>query len=243
MASPWNFLKRARRIGTKGRLSRNEEEIADLRIGTSTVKISGQSEKMMDFFKSLAKITRISGIFDKIGTVGKQLALGVTVSLAVCCSPPTVPAEPGVALVARDPSPAPEIPVHVQRGGLEGRVVAEINSFRARHGRAPFRQNSILQRLEAAHSEEMARRQKMSHAGFPKRAERAGRSGLVWTAENVMWGYGYAEATLAETIVKSWINSGGHCKNLLRENTEIGVGLARGAHGSIWATQLSARRK
>ena len=84
----------------------------------------------------------------------------------------------------------------------------------------------------------------MSHHGFPERAQRAeSRFGLVWTAENVIWGYGYEEGRLADTIVNSWIESGGHRKNLLRDNTYLGIGIVRGAGGSVWATQLSGRRQ
>lgn len=84
----------------------------------------------------------------------------------------------------------------------------------------------------------------MSHQGFAERAQPAeSRFGIAWTAENVMWGYGYEEGHLADTIVNSWIESGGHRKNLLRDNTCLGIGIVRGAGGSVWATQLSGRRR
>lgn len=184
----------------------------------------------------------MSGFRSKIGTVGNTIAVIAAGLSAVSCSRPTVPSDPGVALVAREPTPESVYPVMVRQRNLESQVVAEINHFRAQHGRAPFARHRGLDGLAEDHSRRMAGQGTMSHAGFSKRVERArGRYGMNRTAENVMWGSGYAESTLAQTIVKGWIESGGHRKNLLRANTRIGIGIARGSDGSVWATQLSAR--
>ncbi|MFM1558631.1 MAG: CAP domain-containing protein [Roseibacillus sp.] len=64
------------------------------------------------------------------------------------------------------------MPLTVQAGGLEERVTARINQYRARHGRAPFARHGGLDRLAERHSEEMARSRKMSHHGFSERAQR-----------------------------------------------------------------------
>ncbi len=184
----------------------------------------------------------MSGFRKQIGTAGNKIAAIALGLLAVSCSRPAVPSKPDVALVAMEPTSAPEFPATVQQGDLESQMVAEINRFRVQHGRAPFARHRGLEALALDHSEKMAHRRKMSHEGFSMRSDRAERRyGLIWTAENVMWGTGYAEESLAQTIVEGWIESGGHRKNLLRENTRIGVGIARGADGSVWATQLSAR--
>jgi len=82
----------------------------------------------------------------------------------------------------------------------------------------------------------------MSHAGFDDRARRAEEEhGLVWAAENVLRSYGHADSELAHRMVQAWIESSGHRRNLLRDNTHIGVGFFRGEGGAVWATQLSAR--
>jgi hypothetical protein len=99
MASPWDFLKRAGRIGTKERLSRNEEEIAQVLTRTAFVNFLRIEREDDENFKTIPKITSISGIFDKTGTNRKQLAVGATVSLAACRSPPNGPSGLGASVL------------------------------------------------------------------------------------------------------------------------------------------------
>ena len=89
-----------------------------------------------------------------------------------------------IELLSAEPRPALNVPLTVQAGGLEERVAARINQYRARHGRAPFARHGGLDRLAERHSEEMARSRKMSHHGFSERAQRAeSRFALVWTTQ------------------------------------------------------------
>lgn len=54
-------------------------------------------------------------------------------------------------------------------------------------------------------------------------------------AENVAYGYGTPAAVMA-----GWMNSDGHRRNILSSNTHIGVGLAYGANGRPYWTQVFA---
>ena len=162
--------------------------------------------------------------------------------LGTSCSSSAVPSEPDVALVAGDPKPVAALLARARPAGLEGQVVAAINDFRRERGRRPLVRHQGLDELAARHSAEMGTASRMSHAGFDDRARRAEEEhGLVWAAENVLRSYGHADSGLAHRMVQAWIESSGHRRNLLRDNTHIGVGLFRGEGGAVWATQLSAR--
>ena len=191
----------------------------------------------------------MSGKVHKIGTVGIQL-LGLAAAglLAVSCSPPAVPSRPDVALVHLDRTPLEEslpstetISPMAERG-LEAEVVARINRYRERKGLPPFARHHGLDQLAEEHARDMRNIRHMSHDGFKRRANAARNVyAMSWLAENLMWGVRYKEDRLAEIIVEAWIDSRGHRENLLRDNQFIGVGIARGSDGSLWATQLSAR--
>ncbi|MFP6882537.1 MAG: hypothetical protein VCA34_16415, partial [Roseibacillus sp.] len=54
-------------------------------------------------------------------------------------------------LLSAEPRRALNVPLTVQAGGLEERVAARINQYRARHGRAPFSRHGGLDRLAERH--------------------------------------------------------------------------------------------
>ena len=129
---------------------------------------------MVDNNRILSKIFRISGVLDKIGTVGIHLSGWAATGLLAVSPVRAQRSRPSRAwqLLSAEPRPALNVPLTVQAGGLEERVTARINQYRARHGRAPFARHGGLDRLAERHSEEMARSRKMSHHGFSERAQR-----------------------------------------------------------------------
>ena len=89
----------------------------------------------------------------------------------------------------------------------------------------------MLESVAREHAEDMAWRGRMEHAGGDGStpAERATRIGYRWlrVAENVAAG----QAT-PEEAVASWLDSAGHCANLMDPAyTETGVGVAAAAAG------------
>lgn len=91
----------------------------------------------------------------------------------------------------------------------------DLNSFRAKHGRAPLAHDSFLTGLAYAHAADMARRGRLDHAGFARE-----RAPLGARAENV--GYGCADEPCA---ILQWSRSARHRAAMLR--TDIGsYGLA-----------------
>jgi uncharacterized protein YkwD len=114
-----------------------------------------------------------------------------------------------------------------------------INAQRVAHGRKPLQFEPRLQASALAHACDMAVKGYFSHRGAngskPKaRLRRQGcRAGLV--AENIAVGQ-----TNPSELVKDWMNSPGHRKNILlgRGTNQYGIGIAKAgkaySHGYLW---------
>ena len=96
--------------------------------------------------------------------------------------------------------------------------------------------NEELTLAAQAHAEDMAANQFLGHDGSDnstpsERARRAGYNGSA-VGENVAEGYEDAAG-----VVAGWIDSDGHCSNLMNGNfSEMGVGYAESATGrEYWA--------
>lgn len=129
---------------------------------------------------------------------------------------------------------------------FENQVLALVNDRRAagatcsgrEYGPAgPLAMNGALRCAAQNHSLDMGQRDYFDHYspegdGPGERFEEAGYAGSTW-GENIAWGYGSPEA-----VVEGWMNSPGHCANLMNPNfTETGVGFYE---GSLW-TQTFGR--
>jgi uncharacterized protein YkwD len=114
-----------------------------------------------------------------------------------------------------------------------------VNAERAARGLPPMVADAKLELAAQRHSEDQALHQSMSHTGSDGStlAQRVDRVGFSWRsiAENVAYGY----ATPAD-VMAAWMISSGHRANILSANTRIGVGLAYGANGQAYWTQVFA---
>jgi hypothetical protein len=107
----------------------------------------------------------------------------------------------------------------------------------------PLRWSPVLERVASAHARDMAERGTMTHVGrdgsMPQ--QRITRAGYKWSAagENVAAGQ-----RDAESVVRSWLSSPGHCANLMSgDYTEMAVAFAtnpEGAAGIYWAQVFAA---
>jgi len=107
------------------------------------------------------------------------------------------------------------------------------NQVRAQHGLRPLSFNQRLYAAAQNHSNDMARHGFMSHQGSngSSMSDRVRAVGYNYSsiAENVAAGY-----RTPEEVVRGWMNSPGHRKNILNPNlTEIGVG-----HDNNYWTQV-----
>lgn len=151
-------------------------------------------------------------------------------------------AAPFTPLEATDAGPAAE------------RVLALVNEARAEDRRCgrrrfgathPLRLSDTLTRAAAAHATDMARGGYMGHRGSDGSnvGERANRAGYQWRAvgENVAAGQ-----QDADTVVRSWLESPGHCENIMGPQfTEMGIAYESAPRSELrilWAQVFAAPR-
>ena len=105
-----------------------------------------------------------------------------------------------------------------------------LNGFRAANGRPSFARTRALTAMASSHAADMARRDKLDHAGFKEqRGPRGAR------AENVAYG-----CKDTACVIKQWANSSGHRSNMLIPSlTRYGLASATSSSGKkYWALEL-----
>lgn len=116
-------------------------------------------------------------------------------------------------------------------------LTAQVNRVRVAHGLPKLR---LVARLSAAaqrHSAAQARSGSLNHNGFAQRIRGAGIKNIRVAGENVAAVSGCG-APAASRIIRAWMKSGPHRRNLLSPSFRwMGVGLAaRGGCGVTYAT-------
>ena len=124
---------------------------------------------------------------------------------------------------------------------LEGQLLVAVNTVRARHHLIPLRRSAELDRVARDHSNDMSRRNYLSHHS-PE-----GTNPVDRIEDGVITGFTLAAENLGKTnrsdpnheIVESWLASPEHRHNLLAPpfNT-TGIGISRAADGALIYTQL-----
>ncbi|MBA2723645.1 MAG: CAP domain-containing protein [Methylibium sp.] len=106
-----------------------------------------------------------------------------------------------------------------------------------------LRWQAQLAQAAYGHSLDMATQNYFSHTSLDGRSlsDRVGAAGYVWSGvgENIAAGYGSVQA-----VVDGWMESSGHCANLMNRNyTEMALACARdnGSVYRIYWTQVLAR--
>jgi uncharacterized protein YkwD len=157
------------------------------------------------------------------------LSLLAVLAMSGCGGPPlAVAAKPDVDGCAGSwlrPTPANEVQV-------KAATLCLLNAQRARTGAGPLREDARLDLSAKRHSLDMVARKFFEHANPEgvQPAERMIHTGYppIFVGENLGWGE-EQEGTPAE-MVRLWMESPGHKKNLLTPNfIDIGIGLAYGA--------------
>jgi uncharacterized protein YkwD len=156
-----------------------------------------------------------------------------------------------------EPEPEPPAPVPDPDGwpevlaAAEDEVLVLLNQMRENGGdcpsgyfgpRPPLRMDQALRRAARLHSQDMADNNYFSHTGrdgssFSQRAVRAGYTGSP-RGENIAAGNALAQATFTQ-----WRNSDGHCRNMMGNHTEIGIGYATGPgqYRNYWTQKFGVR--
>ncbi|WP_100408178.1 SafA/ExsA family spore coat assembly protein [Bacillus solitudinis] len=133
------------------------------------------------------------------------------------------------------------IPLSNNVKSLEQQVLNLTNKERANYGLKPLRANWELARVARYKSADMRDKRYFSHTsptyGSPFDMMRNFGVRYSSAAENIAMGQ-----QTPEQVVKDWMNSEGHRKNILSQNvTELGVGYAQGGSGRHYWTQLFRR--
>jgi uncharacterized protein YkwD len=153
-------------------------------------------------------------------------------------------------LVFAAPFTAPEIGAT----DVAARALTLVNAARAKSRRCgarafapapPLRLDAVLTNVAVGHARDMAQRGRMSHEGSDgsEPAERMTRAGYPWSlvAENVAAGQ-----TNVDEVVATWLESPGHCANIMNAALrEMGIALAFEAgspDGTYWVQTLGTRR-
>lgn len=103
---------------------------------------------------------------------------------------------------------------------------------------APLTLNDQLNNAAQGHSNWMLANKTMSHTGANGSSvgTRVTAAGYIWRAvgENVAMGF-----TSEDAVMKGWLGSSGHCKNIMSANyKELGVGRA----GNYWTQNFATKR-
>jgi uncharacterized protein YkwD len=155
-----------------------------------------------------------------------------------------------VALTPVMPASASEREL-LRASALESSILAQINTVRAKHGKAPLKLSPALSAAARSHSQAMASKGFFSHdsangSSFSTRVRKwYGPKGYrSWAAgENLLWRSPDIDAAAA---VQMWMESPGHRANLLRAGwREVGLGAihayaAPGAFGGLEVTVVTA---
>jgi uncharacterized protein YkwD len=127
-------------------------------------------------------------------------------------------------------------PTHADASELAEAVIAIVNKERVQRKLPPFKLDLRLVEASEVHAVDMADRQKLTHKFEIDVGTRANRSGFRYRyiGENVAVGFNSPEA-----VVKGWMNSPGHRRNILdRAFTHVGVGAAICDRGRVYWTQV-----
>jgi len=175
----------------------------------------------------------------------RLLFIAATLTLALM---PTTPAS--AAAGARCPN-ADELPGRMTVREVKIATLCLINAERRSRGLAPLHQHDGLTLAGARHAKDMVRARYFAHDSrsgdeFDDRIVRTGytRGVRASIGENLAWGSG----TLAtpRSIVRSWMRSPGHRRNILGKHyREIGIGVVRATpghgDGATYATEFGRR--
>ncbi|MEW2051087.1 CAP domain-containing protein [Streptomyces sp. NPDC005476] len=155
-------------------------------------------------------------------------------------SAPKPTAAPPSTTTAAPKPPATTAPANGTATPTVTRVVALVNSERAKVGCSPVTLNAKLSQAAQAHSADMASHNTMSHTGSDGSdpGQRITRAGYLWSTygENVAYGY-----STPEQVMAGWMASAGHKRNILDCGfKEIGVGVAQ--PGNYWTQDFGTVR-
>jgi len=127
--------------------------------------------------------------------------------------------------------PAPDPPARLDPDAVREELLALHNKARAAEKLPALAVSKKLQAAAQAHAEEMAERRKMTHTGVDgstvlERVQAAGYK-LRRCGENIAYGH-----YTPEHVVRGWLDSRPHRKNILGSFSQVGMGYATAKNGT-----------
>ena len=160
--------------------------------------------------------------------------------------PVTVGASPSAPAPAPAPTPGNGISATEQRVldlTNQARAVARTCGATSYPATTPLSWNSALAGAARGHASDMAAQDYFSHTSkdgrtFVQRVTNAGYTGYRALGENIAAGQ-----PTPESVVSGWLNSPGHCSNIMNADfRELGVGATSGgSYGIYWVQEFGAR--
>ncbi len=132
------------------------------------------------------------------------------------------------------------VPVVFNASSMTRDILYHVNEYRKKKGLGVLKMIDVADEQAALHSKNMAlKKTAFGHNGFEERIQLISKStgNISAAAENVAYG-----KLSAEEVVKGWINSPGHKKNIEGNFTLTGIGVYEDATGVIFFTQLFMRQ-
>ncbi len=127
----------------------------------------------------------------------------------------------------------------VAADGMEASILQYVNDHRRAKGLPSLQSNAVTNQQSYQHSKNMATgKTAFGHDGFEKRIETIKKS-FGWisaSSENVAYG-----KLSAKEVVKGWLNSPGHKKNIEGNYRYTGIGFYKDRKGVIYFTQIFFR--
>ncbi|WP_058496267.1 CAP domain-containing protein [Legionella drozanskii] len=118
-------------------------------------------------------------------------------------------------------------------------ILVYVNEYRAKRGLKPLKMNNLMSAEAAKHSRDMANHAiPFGHQYFDKRIHRLFNAiqQCQGGSENVA--YNYKDA---KDVVRNWLTSRGHRRNIEGNYNLTGIGLARDKRGKLYFTQIFLR--
>lgn len=119
---------------------------------------------------------------------------------------------------------------------IQKNILMYVNKYRMEHGLKALQLNASISNEATRHSQDMATHKiPFGHQYFPDRIKRLyrqikqSRAG----AENVAFNY-----KDTKELVRQWISSPGHRKNIVGHYNLTGIGIARDKNGKMYYTQI-----
>ncbi|KTD04835.1 putative transporter [Legionella geestiana] len=118
-------------------------------------------------------------------------------------------------------------------------VLREVNAWRAAHHLQLLVMDESMSREALAHSREMANHKvPFGHTGFGQRIARIYKTAKMPMGGSENVAYNYKDA---RDVVRNWLTSPGHRRNIAGNFNKTGVGIVRDSRGKLYFTQIFLR--